>query len=480
MSYWALGRLRSLPNDARRWLSDVGGRLGFAASLMFHGPFDTSCAQGRSQERLRRIALTAVSAAAARAAALGAPLVTIAFTLPYLGKEAFGLWMTTVGLFSLAAFADLGLGNGLLTSLSRVATSADDCHERVQLLSSAFFTLLLVAAILICGFWVCLPVVPWGRLVNATTPHASSLATVVIVAVFVPRVAQIPFAIVERAQLAAQEGYQTNAWQCIGSLATMLLGVLAVELDLGPVVVLAALNAMPAVMFGINWCWYFCHHRPSLLPRVSAFSGPVARSLMTKGAAYCLLSVLVMFHRSVDNVIVAHVSGLEDVTSFAVAAKVSTILTTLFGAISLAMWSANGEALVRGDRTWVRKNTIRVSLLASVVVLLGGSALTLIGPWVMYQWLGPVGRVSRWLLLGFAAREVGFAFVTPFLMVLNGAGKVREQLVVYSAYAVVSLALRIALACMFGSATVPWSTAAVLWSFFIPAVYRLARKEYSV
>ena len=57
--------------------------------LIFHGHYDTSTPEGRSLERSRNIALTAMSAMLAKVIAMIVPLVTVRLTLSYMGEEIF-------------------------------------------------------------------------------------------------------------------------------------------------------------------------------------------------------------------------------------------------------------------------------------------------------------------------------------------------------------------------------------------------------
>src|SRR6516225_8522455 len=81
-------------------------------------PFDTQNELGRSMERYRRAALTAVASGAAKGMAVLTALITVPLTVGYLGMERYGLWMTISSVIAMLAFADLGLGNGLMNVLS--------------------------------------------------------------------------------------------------------------------------------------------------------------------------------------------------------------------------------------------------------------------------------------------------------------------------------------------------------------------------
>ena len=69
--------------------------------LIFHGHYDTSTPEGRSLERSRNIALTAMSAMLAKVIAMIVPLVTVRLTLSYMGEEIYGLWSAVTSFFTL-------------------------------------------------------------------------------------------------------------------------------------------------------------------------------------------------------------------------------------------------------------------------------------------------------------------------------------------------------------------------------------------
>jgi O-antigen/teichoic acid export membrane protein len=96
--------------------------------LVRRKPFDTSTPDGRSKERLRRALLTTASSVIVRVISMAGPLITVPLALGYLGHERYGLWMTVIAILGMFTFADLGLGNGLMTEISQ-ADGRDDMQE---------------------------------------------------------------------------------------------------------------------------------------------------------------------------------------------------------------------------------------------------------------------------------------------------------------------------------------------------------------
>src|SRR6185436_13107214 len=104
----------------------------------------------RSRERDRRIALTAVSSAAATGIGAVVSLITIPLTVRYLGTQGYGLWVTIASATALLSFADLGLSSGLVNAISETQATHDVRAAR-RFVASAFYLLVLIAGAIALG-----------------------------------------------------------------------------------------------------------------------------------------------------------------------------------------------------------------------------------------------------------------------------------------------------------------------------------------
>src|SRR3982751_421810 len=93
-------------------------RLRRVLSVVRVRPFDCSTEAGRSQERYRRAALAVLASVAARGVSILTLLLTVPLTVGYLGEERYGLWMAVTSFLGFLVFADLGIGNGLINTIS--------------------------------------------------------------------------------------------------------------------------------------------------------------------------------------------------------------------------------------------------------------------------------------------------------------------------------------------------------------------------
>jgi len=82
--------------------------------------------EARARRRVRRAAATSASSLVARFASFGAFALLVPITLPYLGAERYGVWMTLLSLVALVGITDLGMGNALVTIIARADADRDD------------------------------------------------------------------------------------------------------------------------------------------------------------------------------------------------------------------------------------------------------------------------------------------------------------------------------------------------------------------
>lgn len=441
-------------------------------SLVTHGPFDLQTEEGRERERERKIALTAFSAAISRGLSMVVPLITVRVTLQYMGSEIYGLWNAFLSFFVAFSFADLGLGSGLMTELSK-STAMEDEKLSKKIVSSCYSILLFTSIVLILIFLILYPVVDWSSLVNAKSSKTILLAASITFAIVIPKILNIPVALISRTQLAMQEGYISNLWECVSCLLNLFLVLIICYLDLGVLTLIWVYASIPVVVSFLNSLIYFRKTRPELEPSFFFYDKKISRSLLAVGLQFCFLSILTSISFSIDNFIVANVCGLTEVTSFSIFYKIVSIIGAICLMVSYPLWTANGEALQKGDYSWVKKTTKKISLLSSFFALICSVGVFIfIKPALSILTAGIV-TVDYMLLMPLCLFQIVVAFTNPYFMILNGGGVIKFQIVNYIFYALIALPFKFILGNYFGVVAIAWA-GVLLYIFLltIPTIYR--------
>ncbi len=264
-------------------------RLRGLKALLRLKPFDTSQDAGSSHERYRRAALTTLASVVGKAVNVFTSLLTVRLTLRYLGTERYGLWMSVTSIVSLLFFADLGIGNGLLTAIAE-ARGRDDVDAVHRNVSSAFFVLVGITAAFLGVFACTYPFIPWARVFNVSSPiavHEAGPAVIVFLCCFL---ANIPLDVVQRVQTGHQEGYLANFWTIVGNVSGLVLLLIVMHRHGGlPWLILAILGGGVLGVLG-NWGAgvYVCAPR-NYCHEMGAFGMPASHAKFL-GTEYHVLS----------------------------------------------------------------------------------------------------------------------------------------------------------------------------------------------
>lgn len=430
---------------------------------------DLSTEEGRRREREKRIAWSALLAVVAKVINTAIPLITLKITIGYLGTELYGLWATVTSFFALFAFADLGLGNGLQTELSR-ASGRDDVQECRTIISSAYMVLILVPLFLISLLIIVYPFVDWGNLMGAESTEAMKLSGPFVLALFSSKMISVPAALVQRIHNSFQEGYVASIWSCISSVCSLLVIFLFWKYDLGKAEMMWASSYVIVLVYLLNTFYFFFVTDKIYAPSIKLINKKTSRKLFNTGILFLILSILTSISLSLDNFIVTKAIGIAETASYSVAYRISLFIGIISTMLSTPLWAANGEALERGDVSWVRDRTKKMTWL-SMWGALGASIILIVVANPVLSWLGKDLHVSIPVLTGMCATQILVATTNPAFMVLNASRKIIIQIIMYALYALVSISLKYFLGISFGTVAVSWSGALVYIAIILPFLY---------
>ena len=416
-------------------------------------------------ERQRRIALTAFTSLIDKLLSMTLPLITVKITYSYLGVEVYGLWSAVGTFFALFVFSDLGLGNGLQTKLSQ-ANGMDDADLCSRIISNTYVVLWMMALLLLVIFLSVFGFVDWAKLMNAQSKETISIAAPVVFILVLPKIFSIPVAIIKRTQYALQDGFRTNIWNIVAHLLSLLFVIFIAKMDLGKLTLLSVSSALPLCVSALNMIVYFRIQRPEYRFSFKLFEKRMAKELLSLGILFCFLSVLTTFGLSMDTFIVARTCSLEDAAPYAILHRLTTVVAGVVGVLSTPLWGANGEAISRGDITWIRNNTRRMSITMGSITLAIVFLLLVFSKLIFRIWMGPDFTFSFSSLVWMCALQVLLSFISPWFMVLNAYGVVTKQILLFSIYTPISFVLKYYLSSIWGIWAIPM-VGAILYGLII-------------
>lgn len=428
--------------------------------IVFSKNIDTSTEEGRIAKRERAIALTSIIASLAKIIALLVPFITVKISRNYLGEEIYGLWSSVNSFFAVFAFADLGLGSGLQTNLSKARGKDNNEEECKRLISSTFTMLFGVAGTIIFLFLGVYFFVDWASLVGATTIESIALAGPVFLAIVIPKLIDVPIALTQRTQVGLQEGYNYYAWAIVGSIFSIISVYLNAYLEAPKIVLILCSAAIPTIVGILNFIYYFCiSKRREFRPKFKYFNLKTCKIMLTTGIGFLIIHILMNIGLShMDSFIVGNIDSLSLAGDYSICLRVAAVINVIANMFGLPLWGVYGEALSRGDVKYVKKHVTKRAFFMLGITLFATLCGMILAPIAFHLIVGADFTYNPLTLLGMFLLQCSFAFVNPFFMILNGTGNVKTQIIAYGLFAPLSFILKWWLAPIFGVDIMPWIT----------------------
>ncbi len=428
--------------------------------------FDVTTAEGRSQERYRRVALTAVASAGAKVVAIATMLVTVPLTLHYLGTERYGMWMTINSIVAMMGLANLGMGLGLMNAVSE-AQGQVDRQAAVRYVSSGYFMLSAVALLILLGFAVLYPMVPWQQVFNVTSAQAiqeSGPAMAVFVVCFL---VNLPLGMVQQVQLGFQEGFVNSLWESAGKVLGLIGLLLVSYLKAGLAWLVLAVAGAPVVAWLLNSLVLYGFTRPWLCPRVQNYHGASARKVLYTGLFFFILQMGIVLIYGSDNLIITQFLGPSEVTQYAIPYQMFNLGLVLFNILIAPLWPAYAEAIARGDMHWVQRTLGRS--LKLVLLSTGPMSLFLIifGNHILNLWVGPKIHPPMLLNVGLGLWMVVLTFGSAMSILLNAANVFRFQIIFIALTLIFSIIFKCFFVHYYKLSGIIWGTILAFIIFFI-------------
>ncbi len=420
------------------------GRRWFALSLNRVQP------QSHGERRYQRILQATLTGFVGKGVAIVVSILAVPLALRYLGSERYGLWMTVSTLLIWLNLADFGLGNGLTNRLAE-AYGQDRPDLAQQYVATAFWLLVGIVCVVGAAFAVVWSWVDWSALFKVESLQAKNeLAPVMAVAILLFLVS-LPFSLIPKILNAYQEGVVANGWLTLGSVASLIGLVVVTRVGGGLVQLVIAYSGSILAVTICSAIWLFVKHKPWLLPRWSSIRRSHVAGIASVGGMFFVVQIAGLLIFQSNNLIIAHYLGVSEVTPYSVAYRLFTYTVLLQTLIVPTLWPAFGEALARGDTSWISR-TLRLNLILSPLIAAAFAVpLVVLGRQIIRVWAGSEAVPSFTLLVLLGLWSVIYAFMTAIGTFLNGVGRLKGQMVYSLITAVASVGMAIWLVPIYGA-----------------------------
>ena len=392
-------------------------------------PFDEATAEGRSQERYRRIVLSTGASLAGTAVTTLVGLAIVPLLVSRMGKDFYGLWATVFSLTPWIALLDMGMVGGLVVAIAE-ANGRDDREGAAAGFSSAFFSLALAGVLASVALAAVVAFAPWESVVHLPAGLSRSSVTAGVALVGVVAALSLPLGLVTQAWTGYQKAFVATSFTAGGSLLSLALLVAAVRLGGSPFAVFAA-GSLAGFVAGLASLAFLSRAMPWMRPSPRRVSRPAFRRLLGTATPLYLFQIGSLLVNQSQRPVLSASAGLGVTAEYDLLARIYVLAITLITVSSASFAPTFRESLERGDGEWMRKTfwrLVRLRMAAAAALCLG---IVLGGNAVLRLWLGRQDfqfALPVWLTL--AALILAAVWASPFFELLTILDRIWPQVAV--------------------------------------------------
>lgn len=403
--------------------------------------FDLSTEAGRASERYRLAAWAILANVASKGAAMAVMVLSVSLTIPYLGAQRFGIWMTIASFAGMLTFLGLGVGNALTNHVASRSAKSDAALLR-RAISGGLGLLLLIGLVVGAGLWLLAAWLPWAKLIKVDD------ALLLLEAQSAARLFALLFGLnlfttgIQSVFAGLQRSFEVFLVSALGSVASLGALWFAAQAQAGLPVLLAATLGIQSLSL-LLLLVLLLRRKLFALDEIGLAVRQESTGLIRIGGLFFVLQVGTMIGWGADALIISSALGPAAVAVYSLAQRLFQFVTQPLAMMNSPLWGAYADAHSKGDVAFIRR-TLKTSMLLTLGVSLSGAAILFFcSEWLLHYWTGGKVLVPG-LLLGLVAIWTVFECCgVAFAMFLNGVQVVKQQVIVVSVFCVLVLPLKI-------------------------------------
>lgn len=366
-------------------------------------------------------------------------ILTLVYTpllLSYLGDTRYGLWAIILSIISWVNYCDIGIGHGLRNILAKEFTCSD-WKKAKKTISTAYIILSFIALFLLAISIVISLSLNW-KVVFSTDVEMTNTILISMVFIILNFVLALSNSILYALQLSERVAFLGVIVQIINIIGILLLKATTNE----NLIVLSILfGGSSMIVYVVNTIQLF-KKWPNIKPSCCMFDRSIVKDISNIGIKFFIIQLAGLTLFTVDNLIISHLFGAEEVTPFNIVFRVFNTLYSFFAAICIPYWSKTTIAFAENDYKWVGNAIKGLYRICFIFVLMYIIAAIVFKP-VVALWLGRELDYQPGLIEVMCLYYILFSIVALNTHIINGTGKINFQVVLMSFLGVINIPLSV-------------------------------------
>lgn len=352
-------------------------------------------------------------------------LMLVPMTLGYVSSELYGIWLTLSSIMVWMNFFDIGFTLGLKNKLAE-AIALEDWSKGKTLVSTTYFIMIIIFIPLCLILIYIIPYINWAKILNINTTYNIEITKVLYVMTTcfcIQMIANIITTVIAAYQKVAL----STAFPVIGNFISLIIIYILTKFSSPSLLNLSlAISTIPAIILIISSIILFNKKFKRVSPNYRFINKKYIKELWTLGFKFFFIQIQVIILYQCTNVLISHVSGPNEVTSYNIAYKYLSIIMMLFSTIITPLWPAFTDAYTKKDFSWMKKIYKKASQIY-LLLFIGIVILVLISPYIYEIWIGNKTIVPLHMTITVAIYMVIYTWDSLQVLLINGIGTIKLQ-----------------------------------------------------
>ena len=374
-------------------------------------------------ERSRNVKKNAIGSLLIKLFSIVIDFIKVPILLSYLDSERYGLYVTIASIVYWTHNFDFGLGTGLRYKLT-TAISNSDYNYGKRLVSTAYYSMSCIMAILLFILLPLIALLDWNRLLNTSLIPNQELILCISV-VLVVFVIQFILELITYVLQAYQKAAFSSLFKPLANLSTLVVVFLLKFFTYNSLLYACLAMTIPiVVVLLVSNVILFMNRCNAVSPTIKEFDKGCLKDIYSLGLKFFISqSANLIVFQSAAFLISHYVSPVE-------AAAYNTAYT-YFGAIVIfntmmliPLTAAVTDAYIKNDYSWLKNIMNRINKISILLTLLSFVVL-LLSPIVFRYWIGDHLDISWSLRIAITIYFVLNIWTTPYSSFISGVGKMQ-------------------------------------------------------
>lgn len=371
---------------------------------------------------------------------VGLTFLLVPILIHHIGASRYGAWVTLLSVFSWISLIEVGIGNGLRNKLTECFSDGQEYLAKIHI-STTYYLLAKTAFILIPLLMLAICLVDLNQTFSILDFSDEILAQLSLILVLTIGAGLIisPFKSIAYAlQVSTVETLAQFVQQALFIIGLLIL----IFLSITDIRWLGGVYGVALLLTGLLFSIWLFQRKPDLFPRLAQVDTEKTRQMKNLGVGFFVIQIAGLIIYSTDNLIIAHILGTSQVTSYSVVMKLFMTINLLQVTIQTPLWSLYTDAYKKNDLVWIKrvlKKLIGLQIIFGVIIV----GLAWYAQDIIQFWVGDEVQIPEPLIWVIAAYTFILLWNNLYSYLLNGISKIRLGTIVFALAALINIPLSI-------------------------------------